>query len=252
MAEIFPEKLLIAKAEDVVKLSEKYFSVRHSEFLTPAEAAIIKEKNVSGYESRQVFLGGYDDAERVMFVSYPDFLEECPVGGIISALEITGRDISSLRHRDFLGSIMGLGIKREKIGDILVCEGKTFVFASCDIARYIAENLTKIGNCGIRTEIKNIEDIDVPEKKTEDISGTVQSLRLDSVLSTALKTSRSKAVDFIQSEKVHVNWKVIKDTSYQPKDGDIISVRGFGRFCLCSVNGTTKKGRLSITLKKYI
>ena len=252
MSDLFSEKLLLAKAEDTVKLSEKYCSVRHTDFLTPAEAAFVKEKNISGYDSRQKFFGGYEDAERVMFISYPDFLEECPVDEIISAIVITGRDIERLSHRDFLGSIMGLGIKREKIGDIIVLDGKTIVFSSVDIARYIKDNLTKIGNCGIHTEIKEVEKITVPEKKTEDLSGTVQSVRLDSVLAVALKTSRSKAVQLIQSEKVQVNWKIIADVSYQMKEEDIFSVRGHGRFKLFSVNGTTKKGRISISVQKYI
>lgn len=252
MSDLFSEKLLLAKAEDTVKLSEKYCSVRHTDFLTPAEAMFIKEKNILGYDSKQMFFGGYEDAERVMFISYPDFLEECPLDEIISAIVITGRDIGSLSHRDFLGSIMGLGIKREKIGDIIVLEDKAVVFSSSDIARYINDNLTKIGNCGINTEIKEVEKITVPDKKTETLSGTVQSIRLDSVLSVALKTSRSKVVQLIQSEKVQVNWKIIADASYQMKKEDVFSVRGFGRFNLSSINGTTKKGRISITVQKYI
>jgi len=252
MSDVFSEKLLVAKAEDVVKLSEKYNSVRHTEFLTPLEAELIRGKNISGYDSVQKFFGGYEDAERVVLISYPDFLKECPVSEVISAIVITGRDISSLSHRDFLGSLMGLGIRREKIGDILVLDEQTIVFAMNDIARYIKDNLTKIGSCGIRAEIKDVGEITVPERKTEALSGTVQSVRLDSVLSVALKTSRSKSVQFIQSEKVQVNWKIISDASYQMKEGDIFSVRGYGRFNLFSVNGTTKKGRISITVQKYI
>ena len=134
----------------------------------------------------------------------------------------------------------------------LELDKETIVFASNDIARYIKDNLTKIGNCGIHTEVKKVEEIIVPEKRTEPISGTVQSVRIDSVLSVALKTSRSKTVQFIQSEKVQVNWKIISDTSYQMKEGDVFSVRGYGRFNLFSVNGTTKKGRISITIQKYL
>ena len=252
MQDGFSEKLLIAKAEDTIKLSEKYCSLRHTDFLTPSEATVVKEKHLYGYESVQKFFGGYEDAERVMFISYPDFFEESPVDEIIAVIEITGRDIASLNHRDYLGSLMGLGIKREKIGDILVSDDKTLVFASVDIAKYIKDNLTKIGSCGIKIEVKTVGETLVPKKKTEPVSGTVQSVRLDSVLSVALKTSRSKTAQFIQGEKVQVNWKTISDVSYQMKEGEIFSVRSYGRFMLASVNGTTKKGRISITVEKYI
>ena len=252
MNDAYLMSLLVKKAEDIVVLSEKHFCLKHTGFLSPAEAAAIREKHISGRESRQEFYGGYDDAERVMFISYPDYYESCPETDFISVLLITGRDIASLSHRDYLGSILGLGIKREKIGDILVGSDKTYVFVSADIAKFIADNLTKIGRRGVSVLIRNAGEITVPAKKTENLSGTVQSVRLDSVLSVALKTSRTKVLKLIESENVQVNWKVVSDASFKMKEDDVFSVRGFGRFKLSLINGTTKKGRISITVQKYL
>ncbi len=252
MTDSSSDRLLIAKAKDVIKLSEKTSSLKYTDFLTPAEAALVDFEHLSGAFSKQVFFGGYDGAERTVYISYPDFLEECPTDDIISVIVIRGRDIASLNHRDYLGSIMGLGIKREKIGDIVVFDDKAFVFALPDMAEYIKNNLAKIGNTGVTTEVLSAAEITVPEKKTEEIKGTVSTVRLDSVLAVSLKTSRSKAMKFIEAEKVQVNWKIVSDSAFKIKEGDIFSVRGFGRFKFFSVNGETKKGRISITVRKYI
>ena len=248
----FDEKLLLAKARDVVELSERYCSLKHTEFLTPSEAQTIKNNYIHGLESVQAFVGGYEDAERVMFISYPDFLTDIDEGEFLCALIITGRDIESLSHRDYLGSLLGLGIKREKIGDILVSPDGTIVFSASDISDYIINNLTKIGRSGIHIERKNICDIKVPEKKTETIRGTVQSVRFDAVLSTALRLSRGKAMQLIEAEKATVNWNECLQGSYSMKEGDVFSVRGYGRFRLERIDGPTKKGRVGIEILKYV
>lgn len=246
------DKLLLAKAEDVINLSEKHHSLKHTDFLTPGEAQTIKNHFLSGVMSKQEFFGGYDDAERVMFISYPDYKCEYEPDEILCALIITGREVASLNHRDYLGSLLGLGIKREKIGDILVSEDETIVFLSSDIADYVQNNLTKIGRCGIKLERKNISDIKAPEKKTETISGTVQSVRFDAVLSTALKISRGKASQLIEGEKASVNWNICTSCKYIVKEGDVFSVRGYGRFKLESAGGLTRKGRINIEILKYV
>ena len=252
MTDNHSEKILLAKAKDVVRLSEKHYCAKNTDFLTPSEAAAIRKENIFSLESKQEFFGGYEDAERVMFVSYPDYMEDFERSELISALKITGRDIESLSHRDFLGSILGLGIKREKIGDIVVSEGAVYVFAAADIADYVKENLTKIGRCGIKIETEeNLAALHF-EKKTEEIRGTVQSLRLDAVLSVALKTSRSKVMQYIESERVNVNWQTVSSGAFSLKEGDVLSVRGFGRFKVFEIGGITKKGRIGITVLKYI
>ena len=130
------EKLLIAKAQDTAGLCERQYTVKALGFLTPAEAAVIK-KNIfkvgASPDTELEFYGGFPDAERCLFVALPEYASEEDKKELIAVLEITGRDIESLNHRDFLGSLLGLGLKREKIGDILVLEGKALVFVLADI-----------------------------------------------------------------------------------------------------------------------
>ncbi len=246
------EKLLLAKAEDVVSLSEKHFSLKNTDFLTPNEAGLIRKNSPRGFESRQEFFGGYPDAERVMFISYPDYLEDYEKDDIITVIKITGKFIETLSHRDFLGSVLGLGVKREKIGDILVSDKETLIFLSADIASYIKDNLVKIGRVGIRCEIISTKEITVPEKETKRITGTVQSVRFDAVLSTALHLSRGKVKELVESEKASINWAVCTSCSQGMKEGDVFSVRGFGRFKLEGASHITKKGRYSLEILKYV
>lgn len=246
------EKLLLAKAEDVVRLSEKHFSLKNTDFLTPNEAGIIRNNPPKGFESRQEFFGGYPDAERVMFVSYPDYLEDYEKDDLVTVIKITGKFIETLNHRDFLGSVLGLGVKREKIGDILVSDKETLVFLSADIANYIKTGLTKIGRVGVKCEIISTKEITVPEKETKKITGTVQSVRFDAVLSTSLHLSRGKVKELVEAEKTSINWVVCTSCSKEMKEGDVFSVRGFGRFKLESASHITKKGRYSLEILKYI
>lgn len=246
------DKILIAKAKDVIRLSEKHFCTKSSDFLTPAEAAVLKKENLFSPDSKQKFFGGYDDAERVMLVSFPDYYEDFDPEEVVSILKITGRNISALGHRDFLGSLMGLGIKREKLGDIVISKDGVYVFAAADIACYIKDNLTKVANCGIKINITKKSDEFVCERETEEIRGTVQSLRLDAVLALGLRISRAKALQFIESERVSLNWQTAQSGAMNLKEGDLFSVRGFGRFKLFEIGGTTKKGRTAITVLKYI
>lgn len=252
MTDNYSEKILIAKAKDVIRLCEKHYSPKCTDFLSPAQAAAIKRENLFSADSKQMFFGGYDEAERVMFISLPDYADESEAKELVGVLKITARDLSGLSHRDVLGSLLGLGIKREKLGDIIFCDDEIFVFCTADMAEYINENLTKISNKGIKTELKDSAEGLVFKQKTEEIRATVQSLRLDAVLAAALRVSRSKALAYIEGEKVNLNWQTAKSGSAAVKEGDMLSVRGFGRFKLFEAGGTTKKGRIAVTILKYV
>lgn len=243
------EKILIARAEDAVRLCERQYAVRSTGFLTPAEAAAVK-KNVRGGEVRLLFFGGYPDAERCVFAALPEYADDSEADGLISVLEVTGRDIGGLTHRDYLGSLLGLGIKREKIGDILVCDDKCLIFVLHDIAEYIAANLEKIGRCGVKVRIAEKGTYALPERRVERISATVAALRLDCICAAALRTSRAKALPYITGGRVSVNWEEKDNPSFQMKAGDVLSIRGAGRFRLTDEMNETKKGRLGVCIEK--
>lgn len=245
------EKMLIARAEDAVTLCEKQNSIKFVGFLTPTEAETVR-RNLSPGPVRTVFFGGYPDAERTLFVALPDYLEEEDAGELVSVLEITGRDVGELKHPDFLGSLLALGIRRDKIGDILVLEDKCLVFVVENIAEYIIENLTKIGRRGVKVKLSEISENEIPGRRVEIIQSTVAALRLDSIIAAALRTSRSVASAAISEGRVFVNWIQVESSSHKIKPGDVFSVRGFGRFRLAEEIRETKKGRIGIYIEKMI
>ena len=246
------EKALIARAEDAVRLCEKQYSPKVFGFLTPTDAAVLKKLHFGNGDISITFFGGYPEAERCLFAVLPDYLDEDSLWDFVDIIEISGRDIARLSHRDFLGSILGLGIKREKIGDILCLEGKCLVFAASDISDYIIENLVKVGNAGVTLKKADPSGLEIPKRKVEEIRTTVAALRLDCIVGAALKTSRSAACEVIRSGRVSVNWAECDNLSAKVLPGDVFSVRGAGRFRLSENVNETKKGRLGICIEKAI
>lgn len=245
------EKLLIARAADAAELCERQYAIKAMGFLSPAEAAVIK-KNMPSADVKKFFFGGYPDAERKLFVALPEYAEDADAVEFIAVLEITGREIGGLSHRDYLGSILGLGIKREKIGDILVYEDRAVVFVLEDIADYIMLNLDKIGRCGIKTRKIEIADLELPKRRTEEINATVASMRLDCIAAAALRLSRSKVMEVLASGRVSLNWIECKNPSAPVNAGDTLSVRGVGRFRVGEDARETKKGRLAVKIEKML
>lgn len=245
------EKMLIARAEDAVKLCEKQNCMKFVGFLTPVEAELVR-RNLPHNNVRTVLFGGYPDAERKLLVALPDYLEEDAAEELISVIEFTGREIAELRHPDFLGSLLGLGIKREKIGDILICDDRCLVFVVENIAGYIVENLDKVGRKGVTLRRVELNEIEIPQRKFEVIGATVAGLRLDCIVAAALRTSRSVALTVISEGRVFVNWVQQDSSSVKVKPGDVFSIRGKGRFRLSESINETKKGRLGIHIEKMI
>jgi len=245
------EKMLLARIEDAVNLCEKQNCMKFVGFLTPVEAEFIK-RNLPKTTVQTTFFGGYQDAERVLFAAIPDYLGEDDAAELVAVVEITGRDIEELRHPDFLGSLLGLGIKREKIGDILLCGQRCLVFAVENIADYIIDNLDKVGRKGVKLRRLELHDVEIPQKKTEIINATVSALRLDSVIAAAIRTSRSAAVTVISEGRVFLNWTQQDSPSVKIKPGDVFSVRGKGKFRLSEEINETKKGRLGVRIEKMV
>lgn len=197
-------------------------------------------------------MGGYNLAERKIIAFYPYEMEEYleyPYT-VISIRPLNSRFAEELTHRDFLGAIMNLGIERSKIGDIIVKKDICYVLCIKSIAAYIMDNLARIRNTSIITSLDDVEEIDY-EPVCEEIKGTVAALRLDCILALAYNSSRSKLTSYITEGKVFVNGKLITSNAYNLKDGDIISVRGLGKFKYMEEITKTKKNKLLITINRY-
>lgn len=224
-----------------------------SDFLNLNELNILHTTPKDLFPARYETYGGYELSERQMVAFLPDALY-CEYDYPMQVIEITPlnrRFAEELSHRDYLGSLMNLGIERCKLGDIIVDETCAVLFARRKIASYIAESLTRIRHTVVKAEIKETADITY-EPKYEQIKGTVASVRLDTILSTAYPVSRSKMTAYIEAGKVFVNGKMITSNGYHLKEGDIISVRGLGRIAYEEVLSETKKGRYLVAVRKYI
>lgn len=239
------EKLFLSKMCDIADRSEIASKVMFSRFLNPKEQLMIKSR--MGMDFSVNFFGGYSDAERAVAafgddeVSYP-----------ITALLIEAKGKRALTHRDYLGSVLSLGIKREHIGDILIKDSGAVMFVTDEISDFIVMNLSRIGNTPVKISVtENLSEFDTNHHfKETDV--TVSSMRFDCVLSAVAGTSRTRSSELIDEGLCMVNYAVTKNSRLQIKDGDIISVRGFGKFVIQTDSRLTKKGRIHIKVKKYI
>ena len=239
---------LLDLAESALK-SRKY---KVTEFLDPhgVNVAEIVAANIGNLQVTAN--GGFSNAERVKvaFVS-EDFLGEPDFGLEYFQVEWDKR-YYELAHRDILGAFMGLGCKREILGDIIFIPEGAQLAADKAFEAFISANLTQIGAAPV--SLKNIEqrDLQQKEEKIKIITATVAALRLDAVAAVGYGVSRSRMADEIKGQNVKINWKESKSTSQAVNVGDIISFRGRGRVEVAEIKGTTKKGRISIVVKRYI
>ena len=194
------------------------------------------------------FYGGYDNAVRKIMCACDYDVNDKDYS--IEKLCYKFRKNDSLSHRDFLGSLMGLGIERSCIGDIIVCEGFAVVFSKCEVSEFIKSQLTKVGRVGVK--LISEEECDISyEPNTEILSFIVSSMRLDAVVAAITKLSRGKSASLILSGKVFTNYTENQNVSYFLKPEDILTIRGRGKFIIKEQSSTTKKGRLKINIEHY-
>ncbi|MBP1556951.1 MAG: hypothetical protein J6A76_03455 [Oscillospiraceae bacterium] len=249
------DRAVLQRLCDIAELAEKRARPCFSAFLNEHEQAVAQQNRLGlpGDELR-FFAGGFDDAQRRVFCALPmgfytDSLDEddypfCAVTMIIPKGY-------SVTHRDILGSLMALKIKRESVGDILVGEGIAVVFLLRPAAKLVIDELTTIGRVGIKCSLGAPEVLPAAYK-TEDHVGVVASMRLDAVLAMLINVGRSQSAKMITQGLVQQNAQVITSVSKEVLAGDKISVRGFGKFLIDDIGGQTRKGRLHIAYKRFI
>ena len=242
------DQSLIAHISDLKNRCDTRNIMTRSEFLTPSEAAQIKQEFHN--DASMFFFGGYNGAERVMLFFLPEYLTSETVHEYITPVRCVA-PFSSLTHRDYLGSILSLGIKRSCIGDILVSDEEATILLDSKIAEYVTENLTRIGRGGVSCKMIELSEVIPPIQKYREITATVASLRADAVFAAAFGVSREKTAALIKEESCTVNWLAFNSPSAQISEGDILSARGLGRAKLFSVGGNSKKNRTFITIHQY-
>lgn len=246
------EKLLLKKTEDLFRLCDKYSAPQFSAFLNEAERAFIKTNVGERMGYNCCFFGGYNDAMRTVFGVFPEWESPELTSFPIKTIKVIKKYKKELSHRDFLGTVLSKGINREQVGDILVNDTDAYIFILSDIAEFIASEIDKIANVGVKTTVEEFSDVEIPEPQFETINTVAASLRLDAVVAAMLRLSRKEASSLIIGEKVSINHLPCRNVSHILKENDIISVRGSGRFIFLTVQGTTRSDRLHVMIKKYI
>ena len=230
--------------------------VTYTDFLNMNEQNILHTLPKDTLYSRYVSFGGYETAERQMTAFIPEALY-LRYGEIdypfcaIRVLPVNAHFSEKLTHRDYLGAVLNLGVERSRTGDILPDGDNALIFVHNDISELILNELTRIRYTSVRTERVAPGEIDYRPEYRE-ISGTVASVRLDSLLALAFTGSRSKLSGLIEGARVYVNGRLITSNGYQPQEGDVVSVRGLGKFRYESCGGRSRKNRLTVTLNRYI
>lgn len=244
------KKLLLARTKDLFTLCDKHCEAKFSGFLDGAQAAVIEDDFSVPYGYNTMFFGGYEGAERKIFGVFPEWEEARSDEFPISVVRIDAPKFRTLTHRDYLGTLMSLGFERSKTGDILVDDNGAYAVLMSDIAEYAVRNITKIANIGVK--IYKAEEFTIPKPNTMEKTCVSASVRLDAVTAAALNISRTVSEKLISGGSVKVNHRETADRSKQINEGDLISVKGYGRFILKETGQKTGKGRLHITVEKFL
>lgn len=221
----------------------------HSEFLTLAEQDALLHLPLP---AAPTLWGGYVGAERKIAVFGSEELCGCGAPEVLRCVKIapvSAKFSDALTHRDFLGSLMALGVRRELLGDILIADGCGFLFCLDAICDYLMQNLTQVRRTTVSCALVPPPEICLtPPPQT---SVNVASERLDALIAAVFHLSRADAQRYFAQEKVFVNSRLTLSASAVPKDGAIVSVRGLGRFGYDGIDAQTRKGRLRVLIRKY-
>lgn len=243
---------LAAKLLDAAEAALRYRKYKVSEFLDPY-GYTIAETIAAHFARLQLDAnGGYLAAERVK-ISFADedYLGDIDYGIGAIRIEFDPR-YYQLSHRDVLGALIGLGLKRETIGDIIMLPNGCQVIIDASMIPFVLRNLTTVGRAPAATSLLPIEDLVAREERMKEIQTTVASMRLDVIAAAGFGVSRSKMAADIALDKLKVNWQEAKSSSQAVKQGDIISMRGRGRVEISEIIGQTKKGRISLILRRFL
>lgn len=250
------DELITSRIEDRISQCRDGYYVTATGFLDSHEQALAKSASRNAAGVRCLMYGGYPGAERRMLVCIPSEIpmtDEEATEGLISVLRVSKPSISKeLTHRDYLGSILGLGLDRSVTGDILVRADGADIIIVPEIADFLLSEYTQAGRVVIRTEAHPLSDLVIPEQRTQMIHDTVPSVRLDNIVSSAFKISRSKAAEAIRGGIVSVDHIECLKPDARIEEGSVLVLRGKGKAVLRELGGESKKGRIWISIEKYI
>lgn len=247
------DRVLLAKLWDKIHLGMQRDIPANTCFLSPRELEMARF--LFGEPENLYRFGGYEDAERQMLIYLPDYLGEDALWGEEAPLVCLRGEIyrgDSLSHRDFLGALMGSGITRESVGDICVGDGSCHLFVTAEIAPYLLQGYLSVGRTKLNLCRIPLASVHISPGECQQLRDTVSSLRLDSIISAGFRVGRNAAAEYISAGKASIDGLPCEKPDKTVSEGAKISVRGLGKIQLASVGGQTKKGRISITIHRYL
>ena len=245
------ERRLLARVWDKAEQARRG-APAFTPFLSESQQAATQRLIAALGHPRHLFSGGYPGAERKVCAFLPSWQEEDDWQTPFSALRCSWLSGEKLTHRDFLGAVLGQGIEREKVGDILVGAGSCDLLVFSELAPYLRQNFTEAGRAKLRVEEIPLAELALPEKKVKVIHDTVNTPRLDAVFSSGFSLSRGKAADAIAAGRVEVNHVPCVKPDKTVEQGDVLTCRGLGKCVVTELGGQSKKGRTILTIERYL
>ena len=228
------EKMLLAEVLDKIENTNNRNKIEHTDFLDLAQNELVQKFLNKQKVENYIKYGGFNEAERKMYIFYPEKFNEQVVEKNLSSIvqiiriELPDDLIGKYTHRDYLGAVMKLGVKREKVGDIIVENNGADIIIDKEITKFLEQNLSELTRFSKSTiTVEDIQNLRNVEVKKEEIEIIVASLRLDNVASELARCSRSKIIEIMNTERVFVNFQVETKKTKQIKEGDMITKHMF-------------------------
>lgn len=254
------DKLIVAMAQDKMNQCIENYMITNTGFLDMRQQTLCKKILQSTIEVKGFFYGGYPDAERRIALFTPEYIEAQTERELheyflknkednpLALIRAKHSGYKELSHRDYLGSLTGMGIKREAIGDILVYKEGADILVLREMAEFILMNYGKAGRTYLELNLEEVDNLIIPEGHAIEKSYTVASLRLDNVIAAAFSISRSSASNSIKTGMVFVNSMQTEKPEKIVNQGDKLVLRGKGKIILKEIGGNTRKDRIFIIL----
>lgn len=249
------ERVVLARALDQLDRTRNRSIPCATQFLTPAQRAALELLTAAVGHPRHLFHGGFQGAERTVCVFLPDWLEpeDWDAGEELSAVEAayppTGADLT---HRDLLGGLMGIGLTRERVGDILAGASAAQIVCLRDASPIILSQFNQAGRYRLKLREIPLAELSPAPAEIKLIHDTVSTLRLDAVLASGFSLARGKAADAVTSGRVSLNHRECLKPDRAVAQGDVLTCRGLGKCVLKTVGGQSRKGRIIIEIERYL
>ena len=249
------ERVVLARALDQMDRAANRSIPCATQFLSPAQRAALEPLIAACGRPKHLFHGGYEGAERTVCVFLPDWqeAEDWDAAEELAAIQCayppTGAELT---HRDLLGGLMGIGLTREKVGDILVGESAAQIVCMKEAAPIILSQFEQAGRYRLRLKEIPLTDLAPAPAEVKLIHDTVSTLRLDAVLASGFSLARAKAADAVTGGRVSVNHRECLKPDRPVAEGDVLTCRGLGKCVLKTVGGQSRKGRIIIEIERYL